>query len=138
MSKGGRGVPRVCRTRGCCGRLRATGRHNVQRSRSRRAQEHSRSKEGCLPVCNKVRYHQPLIFGISNVPRSRMRPWWGNARRKQTTLGTKGRGTYLMSLWTTPRLWRNSTPERSERNHSLACGSDTSTVMSRGWYALLT
>lgn len=33
----------------------------------------------------------------------------------------KGREkTYLISLWTTPRLCRNSTPERRERNHSLA------------------
>ena len=49
-----------------------------------------------MPVYDKVRYHQPLIFGISNVPRSHMRPLRGNARRKQTrTLWAQGKRDIL-------------------------------------------
>jgi len=41
-------------------------------------------------------------------------------------------GTYLMSLCTTPRVWRNSMPLRSDLNQTLAMGSSTSTGMRRG------
>jgi hypothetical protein len=48
----------------------------------------------------------------------------------------RGHATYLISLCTTPREWRNWTPERSERNHSLALCSGTSTGTSSGRYSL--
>ena len=48
----------------------------------------------------------------------------------------RGPATHLMSLCTTPREWRNWTPERSERNHSLALCSGTSTGTSSGRYSL--
>ena len=40
--------------------------------------------------------------------------------------------THLISLCTTPRMWRNSTPLRSDLNQTLAMGSSTSTGMRRG------
>ena len=40
--------------------------------------------------------------------------------------------THLMSLCTTPRIWRNSTPPRSDLNQTLAMGSSTSTGIRRG------
>jgi hypothetical protein len=43
---------------------------------------------------------------------------------------------HLRSLWTTPREWRNWTPERSDWNHSLALCSGTSTGTSSGRYSL--
>jgi len=40
--------------------------------------------------------------------------------------------THLMSLCTTPRMWRNSTPLRSDLNQTLAMDSPTSTGTRRG------
>ena len=40
--------------------------------------------------------------------------------------------THLISLCTTPRMWRNSTPLRSDLNQTLAMDSSTSTGMRRG------
>lgn len=106
--EGKRDVLPGCRMRDCYGRLRATRHRTAPRSRSRQARGRSRPRGECSQACLRE-HHAIRILGIT---------------------------THLISLCTTPRLCRNSTPDKSERNHSFACRSETSTVMSRGWYAL--
>ncbi len=100
------------------------------------------------PACSELfssigSHKKPLIADFylvtSPVPREQQReiPRWLKSRYCADCKCQLSKiGTYLISLCTTPRLCRNSTPESSDRNHSFACDSDTSTVMRRGWYAL--
>lgn len=81
-----------------------------------------------VPLCEaKVNQHGDSLLRHEDVGRSVKAVVCYQSARGHST------NTYLMSLWTTPRLCRKLTPESRERNHGFECFSGTSTGTRRGW-----
>jgi hypothetical protein len=73
---------------------------------------------------SEINQHGDVFIGEKDVRRS--------SKKVNAAQGPICHNTHLMSLCTIPRMWRNSTPLKSDLNQTLAIDSSTSTGISRG------